>query len=123
MSELQSAIKQSIAECNIDLMLPKLLEAKFFMVCFRESEEADPEIFFLPSQNPDQICITVSEDHALLEGIEEDNPQIVLAEISGDDLLGIVADAHEIMVVFDDGGYCIPRDHIDWWYSDQNESE
>lgn len=102
-------------------MLPEILKTNFFMVCHRDNDAADPEIFMAPSANPDQLCITVAEDPAFLESIEVESDKIVLAEISGDQLLGIVADVHEIMIMFDEGGYCIPRDYIEWWYAEEPE--
>lgn len=121
MTELEAIISQSIFENNVDLMLPKLLETTFFMVCHRADEAAELEIYLEPSQTSDQLCITVSEDMALLEGLREGNPKIVIAEICGDQLLGMVEEAHEIMIVFEDGVYGIARGHIDWWYSQPEE--
>ncbi len=119
MSELQAAILQSIKQNNVDLMLPVILKTNFFMVCHRKDETADPEIFLAPSTSAGQLCVTVAEDAALLEYIEEESPNIVLAEINGDQLLGIVAEANEIMIMFEEGGYCIPRGHIEWWYAEE----
>ena len=121
MSGLEVIITEAVKQNNVDLMLPEILKTKFFMVCYRENETADPEIFMAPSLSPDQLCITVSEDPALLESIEEENEKIVLAEIDGDQLLGIVAEEHEIVIVFSEGSYCIPRDHIEWWYAEEPE--
>jgi|GEM_PF-6993286 len=121
MSELETIIGHAIRENNVDLMLPKILETTFYMVCERESEDAAPEIYLVPSQNPDQLCISVSEDADLLEDFLESNPRIVLAEISGDQLLGLVEEKHEIMIMFKDGLYCLSRAHIDWWYADEPE--
>jgi|JI10StandDraft_1071094.scaffolds.fasta_scaffold216757_1 hypothetical protein len=120
MSELQNAIKQSIEEGDIDLMLPVLLESTLFMVCDKEMEDGEQDIMLTPSQDPGQLCITVAEDAGILAPIKTNNPDFVFVEIKGDELLGLVRDELEIMVLFDDGGYCISRDQIEWWYSEMH---
>lgn len=120
MSELKDAIKQSIDKDDIDLMLPALLEARFFMVCDKEMEDGEQDIMLTQSQDPGQLCITVAEDAEILGPIKTRNPDFVFVEIRGDELLGLVRDELEIMVLFDDGGYCISRDQIEWWYSEMH---
>lgn len=120
MSEFKNALKKSIEQGDIDLMLPALLASTFFMVCDKEMDDGEQDIMLTQSQDPDQLCITVAEDAEILAPIKTRNPDFVFVEIKGDELLGLVRDELEIMVLFDDGGYCISRDQIEWWYSEMH---
>ncbi len=120
MSEFKNALKKSIGQGDIDLMLPALLASTFFMVCDQEMDDGEQDIMLTQSQDPDQLCITVAEDAEILAPIKTRNPDFVFVEIKGDELLGLVRDELEIMVLFDDGGYCISRDQIEWWYSEMH---
>lgn len=121
MSAFQDAVKKSVEEGDIDLMLPLLLETKFFMVCDKELEDGDQDIILVASHDPDQLCITVAEDVSVLEPVLAHNPDFAFSEIKGDELLGLVRDEHEILVLFDDGGYYITRDQIEYWYEEMHE--
>lgn len=121
MSAFQDAVKKSVEEGDIDLMLPLLLETRFFMVCDKELEDGDQDIILVASQDPEQLCITVAEDVSILEPVLAHNPDFAFSEIKGDELLGLVRDEHEILVLFEDGGYYITRDQIEYWYEEMHE--
>lgn len=121
MSAFQDAVKKSVEEGDIDLMLPLLLETSFFMVCDKELEDGDQDIILVASQDPEQLCITVAEDVSILEPVLAHNPDFAFSEIKGDELLGLVRDEHEILVLFEDGGYYITRDQIEYWYEEMHE--
>ncbi|HEY0901394.1 MAG TPA: hypothetical protein VGD95_04660 [Micavibrio sp.] len=124
MSEFQDIVKQAAESDDIDLMLPKLLETKFYVVCGKdEGDEDGQDVILVESEDSEELCITAAEDVSLLAPIKEMDPDLEFVEMQGDELLGMVRDEHEIIIYFDDGAYLISRDQIEWWYEELHDDE
>lgn len=124
MSEFQDIVKKAAESDDIDLMLPKLLETTFFVVCGKdEGDEEGQDIILVESEDSEELCITAAEDVALLAPLKDMDPDLEFVEMKGDELLGMVREEHEIIIYFDDGAYLISRDQIEWWYEELHEDE
>jgi hypothetical protein len=124
MSEFQDIVKQAAESDDIDVMLPKLLETTFYVVCGKdEGDEEGQDIILVESEDSEELCITAAEDVSLLAPLKEMDPDLEFVEMKGDELLGLVRDDHEIIIYFDDGAYLISRDQIEWWYEELHEDE
>ena len=118
MNKIQTAVKKALDQDNIDLILAALAETTVYTIGQEVDGADDPDLLVSPGPNG-IMCITAAEDPDLLNDFVDSDPANVLVELDGTTLVALARDELEIMFVFDDGGYCIPRDHIDWWFSEQ----
>lgn len=111
-SPLKKAFQEAREQHNIDLVLPVLQKAKLYIVGARDGAGKDvAERYFLtPSPNRERFCVTVSESLDNLKSISW--PKF---EVTGAQLLKELPPAVEIVVIYQDGGDYLPREHLEWY--------
>ena len=107
-SSLKAAFQRSREQDNIEAVWPTLKAATLYVVI---AEDQTGEHWFLTrSPNPERFCVTVAERLDSLAKV-----QWPKKEVLGRDLVAAIAPAHEIIVVYSDGGDYITREQLAWF--------
>lgn len=109
MTPLKKAFQSSRAENNIDLVLPVFLSSDLYVIV-AETLPGKTGFFLSSSPDPERSCVTVSEKEEWLSSVKWPK-----RKIKGLDLIKELTPAIEIVVVYNDGGDYITREHLEWY--------
>ncbi|MDR7132833.1 hypothetical protein J2X06_002929 [Lysobacter niastensis] len=107
-SSLKAAFQRSREQGNIEVVWPTLKVATLYVVV--AEDQAGEHWFLTRSPNPERFCVTVAERLESLAKV-----QWPKKEMLGRDLVDAIAPAHEIVVVYSDGGDYITREQLAWY--------
>ena len=109
MTPLQQAVKHAIAVKNIDFIYEAMKACPLY-VFGKDTGNGAPALFLTQAAGKSALCITATDTLPLLTKI----PTVTPIPMTGSELLKC-AGVHEIMLVFDDGGYYLDRAQLDWF--------
>jgi fimbrial chaperone protein len=105
---LKAAFQRSRVQGNIDVVWPVLKVATLYVVV--APTDQGEQWFLTRSPNPERCCVTVAEQPDSLSTVPWPKRRIL-----GLDLVQAIGPAHEIVVVYQDGGDYVTSEQLAWY--------